>query len=72
MFAAAHVAPDAMTARFGSALGKNNGGWLAFVYAAALLVVGYALIERARRVPWIAIARCDRSPCSDGGASPAT
>ena len=57
VFAAAHLAPDEMTARFGATLGKNNGGWLAFVYAAALLVVGYAVLERARRVPWIASAR---------------
>jgi hypothetical protein len=56
MFAAAHVAPDRMTAWFGSTLDKFNGGGLAFVDAAALLVVGYTLIEWARGVPWIATA----------------
>ncbi len=56
IFVAAHVAPGAMTATFGSALGKESGGWLAFVYAASILVVGYAVVEWVRRVPSIARA----------------
>jgi hypothetical protein len=51
---AARIDPDAVTNRFGSALAKNQGGWLAFVDAAALIVVGYAIIEHVRRTRLVA------------------
>jgi hypothetical protein len=54
LFVAARTDPGAVTDRFGSALAKNQGGWLAFVDAACLIVVGYALIERIRQAPLVA------------------
>jgi hypothetical protein len=51
MYLLARLLPGAMNREFGSALTKSNGGWLAFVFAGALLVTGYAGFQRARRVP---------------------
>ena len=56
MFLSARLAHDAMEQRFGAALDKANGGWLAFLFAGAVLVVGYAVIERARRLQTVARA----------------
>jgi hypothetical protein len=40
----------------GSGVDKANGGWLAFIFAGAVLVAGYAVIERGRRYPWVCTA----------------
>jgi hypothetical protein len=51
LFVAARVAPQEMTHVFGPALDRFNGGWLAFLFAAAAIIVTVALLEKARRVP---------------------
>jgi hypothetical protein len=48
-YAAAHLAPGPVEHRLGAALWKQDGGWAAFLFAAAVLVAGYGLVESARR-----------------------
>lgn len=49
MFAAARLRRDQAEELLGSAISKFNGGWLAFVMAAAVLVVGYAVLTWVRQ-----------------------
>jgi hypothetical protein len=51
LFTAARVAPQGMTRVFGPALDRFNGGWLAFLFAAAAIIVAVPLLEKGRRVP---------------------
>ena len=54
LFAAALVARGSMEREFGPALGRLNGGWLAFVFAGAGMLVAFPLIDRLWRVPPLA------------------
>ena len=52
LFALTRVAPAAVNHLPWSAVGKFGGGWLSFVFAGAVLVVGYTLIEWLRQYGW--------------------
>jgi hypothetical protein len=56
MYAAARLSGDTIQAALGLGLGKLNGGWVAFLYSAAILVAGYALVERLRTHRLVAVA----------------
>jgi hypothetical protein len=49
MYLLARFAEGPMEQVFGTALAKANGGWLAFLFAGAVLVTGYAGIDALRR-----------------------
>jgi hypothetical protein len=51
IFVAARVAPAGVERVFGAALDRFNGGWLAFVFAAAAMVVAFSLIDRCGPIP---------------------
>ena len=51
LFGTALVARASMEREFGPALGRLNGGWLAFAYTLAALLVAFPLIDRLWRVP---------------------
>ena len=53
MFVAARQLQQPMEATFGGALEARRGGWLAFLFAGAVLVTGYVVIERSHRVPGV-------------------
>ena len=48
---AALVARGSMEREFGSGLGRLSGGWLAFVFTGAAMVVAFPLIDRLWRAP---------------------
>jgi hypothetical protein len=50
LYVAARVAPGTVETVLPSAVAKNNGGWIAFVFAAVVLVTGYAFLERVRAI----------------------
>jgi hypothetical protein len=49
MYVLARVDQGPMERVFGAALAKDHGGWLAFLFAGAVLVIGYAAIDALRR-----------------------
>ena len=51
LFATALVARASMEHEFGRALDRLNGGWLAFVFAGAAMLVAFPLIDRLWSVP---------------------
>ncbi|MEY2525094.1 MAG: hypothetical protein QOJ66_3659 [Ilumatobacteraceae bacterium] len=51
LFGAALVARRSMENEFGRGLGRLSGGWLAFVFTGAAMVVAFPLIDRLWRVP---------------------
>jgi hypothetical protein len=53
LFVAARALQGPIARLVGRGIEKPNGGWLAFVFAATVLVAGYTVLERGRRVPWV-------------------